>query len=392
MKITVLSTGTNNVPPIINPLEDLGHALTWLYYDSMTHEEIDSDLFDLTAESKPDLVVYVGALSEHHGKPVPHVSTLAKIGAKHLMVHVCFDGAEHYWFHRLQQYYDKGRFALQVNIDGVRTGPIGDRGLTLLCPVDVYDYDCVPHKQRPIQCGFSGGLHAGRPEFIFPLAQRGALVYRPRNEQDEHANYRSFLAMCRVGFNHATTGGIIGGLHIKARVLECAASGCLVLESKGSPLSNWFVPDEDYLEYDSVDDAEAKIKWTRDNPGQTERMALQLREKIKQDHSPKVFWSQVFERLGFGPPIRLPKELTWQHWLMPTPDQLPMTVMVHEDGEDQPMLVESSIIYNLVGYRGRVFAIPKSLGQVNLENRDIRIHPHVKVFSTLAEAKQTLAL
>src|ERR1700676_1416492 len=114
MRIVVLQTGTNNVGPVVDPLTDLGHDIVKLTYDGMTYAEHDQ-LPALVEEQNPDWVLYVGALAEHHGKPVPFTAVLAQIGANRKLVHLAFDGAEAYWQHRLIDYYDNGRFALMVN-------------------------------------------------------------------------------------------------------------------------------------------------------------------------------------------------------------------------------------------------------------------------------------
>ena len=190
----------------------------------------------------PGWVLYIGAIVGHHGKPVPDVGVLAQIGAAHLLVHFCCDGAEPYWWRQLDQYYDAGRFALQVNVDGVKIGPIGDRGLTLLCPVDVTKFDDRPWNKRRHACGFAGGLHGGRAEIFRMLVSEGSVTLRDRDADPGQEGYRSFLEDCRVGINAAYTGGNTGQMHVKFRsqVMERIGIGRALLPAREVPNRHWF--------------------------------------------------------------------------------------------------------------------------------------------------------
>jgi hypothetical protein len=373
MKITVLSTGTNNVPMIYGPLVQLGHTIDVIVYDEMTLDQ-HRNLPLMVERLDPDLVLYIGAIEEHHGKPVPRVHVLAEIGAVWPMVHLCFDGAEPYWWKQLDRYYDQGRFALQVNIDGVRVGPIGDRGLTTLCPIDAKTFKNIPWEKRSILCGFAGGMHHGRPPIINPLRDSGHVVHRDRDQSDTNKGFRSFLEDCRVGINVAHTGGGWGGMHVKARVAgELPAAGCLVLEQRGSPLADWFDAGQDYLEYDSIDDAKAKIDWVSANQGVAREMALRMRAKVLERHSPAVFWSQVLERLGMGEALRPPAQIPHHHWFHSAPP-----------GSLPPRLVKSVKASNLVDWNGKIHVVPQNLGPIEVDKVK---HPQIRIFDTIHQAE-----
>lgn len=405
MRVVILSTGTNNVPPITDPLTALGNDVTAIIYDSMTHAEHES-LPVVVEQYNPDWVLYVGALPEHHGKPVPKTTILAQIGAKHKLVHLCFDGAEIYWQRQLQEYYDEGRFALQVNIDGTRTGPIGDRGLTALCPVDVPRYGNPPWSDRSFWCGFSGGIHAGRPAIIYPMCERNALVYRPRDDSGSYVAYSNFLSMCRIGLNVAVTGGVIGGNHVKFRCLEASAAGCLVLETKGSPLGDWFGAGVDYLEYDGVDDAVRQVQWVQAHAGEAQAMAAGMRAKVMERHSPAVFWSQVMERLGFGRALRPAPEPPYRNW---QPDYVPPpfggvgTIAVSVpvlptiapeppivEYSPQPRLLNTYRRINIVSLNGQIYTIPQALGPIDISVVDLTRQPLIRRYPDVASAQRAL--
>jgi len=400
MKIAVLTTNTNNLAPILDSLVGLGYDVTRFVYDEMTHDEHEQ-LPSLVEAINPDWVLYVGAIVEHHGRPVPRVEILARIGAKRLLVHFCCDGAEPYWWRQLQEYYDHGRFALQVNVDGVRNGPIGDRGFTTLCPVDAAKFRDLPWEERALWCGFSGGAHAGRPDIVYPLRDRDLLTYRARDPSGSYASYRNFIEQCRVGLNVASTGGGIGGPHVKHRAGgELPAAGCLVLETKGSPLADWFDAGEDYLEYDGVEGAERQIIWAREHADVARAMAQRMRAKVIERHSPTAFWSQVTERLGLGPALRRAPEAPHRHWApnytpppfgaAPLPPVAVSRLPTPGPGAPPPRLLQTYHRVNIVAMNGHVFTVPQGLGPVDLDRIDLSRYPMIKRFADAPSAHRSL--
>jgi hypothetical protein len=381
VKVCILTTGTNNVPPIIDPLADLGNEIVKIIYDEMTHAEHDGDLLARVEAANPDWVLHVGAIPEHHGKPVPTSKHFAQIGARWKLVHLCFDGAEPVWWPHIQDYYDRGRFALQVNIDGVRIGPIGERGLTALCPVTTLD--TPDWTERPIMCGFTGGLHGGRWEVIEPLIRQGLLTYRPRDNESPFTHFNAFLSMCKVGLNVATTGGH-AGKHVKARTLELAAMGCLVLETAGSPLGDWFTEGEDFLAYQTPDDAADKIRWAQAHPREAAVIAESMRRKVTVQHSHAAFWSQVMERIGVGKALSRLKEPPLKHWQGPSSST--HAGPAHVAGPT-PHLIEAIRMHNLVAFQDRVWIIPQGLGTIDLSNPTHRAHKAIRSAATLEEAR-----
>lgn len=377
MRIVIMTTGTNNVPSVVDPLADQGNELFKIFYDAMTHAEHDAQLFDLVDRHSPDWVLHIGAIPEHYDKPVPTSKHFAQIGAKYKLVHLCFDGAEPVWWPHLRDYYDNGRFALQVNIDGVMTGPIGDRGLTALCPVSIEPSPAWD--ARPILCGFSGRMDNDRWSVLEPLIQQGLLVYRPRDSEGGHAHFKNFLSMCRIGINVATTGGH-SGKHVKARTLELAAMGCLVLETAGSPLANWFIEGTDFLSYATVAEAADKIRWAASHADEAAAIASSMRDKVKRDHSHAVFWSQVTERLGYGRALRPIKQVPYAFYEIPTAER----PFVHTSS---PILLGSQNRYNFVAFQDRIWIVPQGLGSVDLANPIHRSHQAIRSAFSLEEAR-----
>lgn len=378
MRVAVLTTGTNNTKPIYEPLRALGHDLTTIIYDAMNDHVALPVMVDAI---NPDWVLLIGAIEAHHGKPVPKVDVLGKIGERHLLIHLCCDGGEPAWWQQLQSYYDDGNFALQVNIDGVRIGPIGDRGLVMLCPIDAAQFPNPPRPwdDRPISLGFGGGVTAIRAPSISDLQRRGLLTHRPRDDGG-YDGYREFLCSCRCTLNNALTGGGTGLMHVKARVIEAALAGSLVLEQEGSPAADWFEPGVDYLTYGNADDVAQRLDWVSTNSAEAETMALRLRSKVMAEHSPAMFWGRVLEYLGFEQPVMPVRNIPFNHWSI---NAVPRPIL---SIPGSPRFVHDIYGHNIVAYGPYFYVIPQKIGSIHLEVEVERAHPKIRRADTIERA------
>lgn len=211
---------------------------------------------------------------------------------------ICFDGASHDWHPVLQSYIDNDVFHLIVNIDGNPNHPKSDKVLTRLCPIDPSPYANPPSIiERPIHAGFCGGAGSSfRSDFLSAL---GSQIYiRPRVETLEtYGEYAKFLTSCRMVLNMAKTGPG-DAYQIKARVIETGLAKACLLEEKGSPISNHFVPNVDYLEYDGIDSCRNLIWKMGTNPTILQTIADNLHDKIVKNFSADTFWADILRRCG----------------------------------------------------------------------------------------------
>lgn len=327
MRVTVLRTFSTSCPPIYEPLRALGHEVKPIVYDLMNvHNRGDYERHyrQLTAEGcevlpdhryferlpalvdamRPEWVLMIGCC-DAGGAQMPNVDVLTEIGRRRPFVHLCCDGSEKDWWPQLQRYHDAGAFALQVNIDGVRTGPIGEHGMTALCPIDPAGFPDPPRPwtERPVRLGFRGSyqltdpppggyLHPRTPA-IRELLAAGLLTISERDHGDpSQAGYREFLSSCRCVWNHAATGSG-DRMHVKARVLEAALAGAVLLEQEGSPANEWFRPGLHYSTYRHLDDVRHTLETMDRMPEVYESMALNLRRVVIANHSPGAFWMRV---------------------------------------------------------------------------------------------------
>lgn len=309
MRIAVLTSHTNNTPPIYMPLEELGHEIIALTYDIPPLAD-HPKLVDAVRKFRPDWTLYIGGIPHMHPLPVPRDDILSQIGAMAPLVHFCCDGVEPPWWDVLEGHYRNGRFALQVNLDGVRTGPIGARGMTCVAPFNMESWPIVPWQNRKNWCGFSGHVHGNRYGIVEWLRQRNMITIREHAEGSNYADYKSFALDSRLMLNFCRT-AMETGDHITGRPTEAAASQSLLIETEGSPLEAWFDKPFPWLRYGSAEDVATQIQWAKDNTERARTMARRFRKIMIQEHSPAVLYSQVMERIGFGKAISPIRELKY---------------------------------------------------------------------------------
>jgi hypothetical protein len=331
MRVTVLRTFSTSCPPLYEPLRGLGHEVQPIVYDLMNVYNIGDrnehrrqlhaagcEVLDDAVQFEglparvnayaPDLVVMIGCC-DAGGAQMPNTDVLRAIGQQHPFVHICCDGSETDWWPQLARYHEAGCFALQINIDGVRIGPVGEYGLTTLCPIDPAGFPNPPRPwaERPVRLGFRGSYQIDDPApggYLHPrtpaireLLAAGLLTISERDHHDPaQTAYRDFLSSCRYVWNHAATGSG-QRMHVKARVIETALAGAVLVETAGSPTADWFEPGEDYLTY-PADDVSWGVRSLLDNGAYDKGVAANLRRKVLEQHTPAAFWAKIVNALS----------------------------------------------------------------------------------------------
>lgn len=273
-------------------LQAADHEVHVVQYDDRPHDRHD-ELVEVAQLTKPDAIVFIGAVEQYHNKPVPRPDVLCRLREVAPTVHMCNDAADPPWWPMLEEYHKHECFDVQVSIDGNRDCPIAGwpEGMVLLTPLDVraFEYAKTPWAARPTPLGACGGFgHGERGNFIAELGARGALQFTEARETRSYDEYAWLLGTYRSVFNHPMTGS--GQCyHVKGRVLEAGFAGAVAFDRVGSPISDWFEPGVDFLQYETVDDI---VKQTP-----TAEMAARFNERVVREHHPRVFWDKVFSRL-----------------------------------------------------------------------------------------------
>lgn len=201
----------------------------------------------------------------------------------------------HWWWKNLQSWIADECFDLLVNIDGSEDWPHRPQDLTLLTPLDEDIYaDPLTWAARDIRLGVSSNLGSERMRLYEALGDR--LTIRHMTPGDTYRDYVQFMKRCKFVLN--TSGqGAGGGQHVKGRVVETGWACACLLEPKGSPAAQWFIPGKDYIEYES---AEHLIKMLGDASFNDYGMscAANLHDKVHEEHTAFRFWTKVFRGVG----------------------------------------------------------------------------------------------
>ena len=304
MRVLVLRSTSTSCEPIFRPLEAMGQVIDVIDYQAAGPNyagfaEYLRNCTKLTGE--PDVAVMIGMHDDPRNiQLVPPVDVLAEVTKFWPTVHICCDGSEIVWWPQLQAYYDRCSFALQVNIDGVKAGPVGERGLTTLCPIDpdAFLYGFSPWMERDITIGFCGGFGNDHPrgDCVSHLQRVGVPIEFLLRPFVEYAEYRSYLKRCKCVWNHAAS-GTGDHLHVKARTIEAAFAGAVLLEQAGSPLEQYFTAGKEFLTWHNEHGIRAAHEWLITYPEKAQEMAAGLRAGMIAQHSAQAFWDKVFERI-----------------------------------------------------------------------------------------------
>lgn len=269
------------------------HVQAWNSFGESTHLTYkahgirnDWQMLEAAQDLKPDVVFWIGA-DQAPGNP--RVETFRKVREIAPLVNLCSDAMDKPWHHFLKLYAKRECFDLQVSIDGAIDSPVD---LATLTPIDPRPFS--GNVVRDIRCGFSGtvGRWNSRSELVNALEWFGGLTVRKREEHDGYDDHVRFLKRCQMLLNISYT-GTGHAHHIKGRVLEAGWAGCVLLESKGSPIHKWF-PEDCYIIYDGPKEAAAIIAELDDVTIQN--TAKRLNEEVQNRFTPNIIYEMIVEK------------------------------------------------------------------------------------------------
>lgn len=284
-KLLVLALDTFTNDQVFSwPVKHLGAAVE-VYGRNGLGLGPDDMIRGLLREHQPDVAVWAGVCG---GESMPKAETLRSIRSQCRIIMICWDAGHKDWWGHLDYYKKNETFDLICAADGSQT-PWCE---SFLCPINPewYPYDESAFGNRPIDLGFMGSYdqESERGCILGSLA-RIANIKRRTGEPGPYRDYADFMLRCRATVNVAGCAGD-QGQHVKARCVEAAWAGCMLFESKGSPLSRW-VPSDCYEEYETAEDVR-RLLINKDFLAWARSYGAQL-HKAMQPHHPRHFWQQV---------------------------------------------------------------------------------------------------
>lgn len=253
--------------------------------------EVDHNIQRKVREKNPDLIIFSGPAA---GKCRPQLNTLGDLQNKAKTVGYFLDGGCPEWHPVLQDYNNHNIFNLMVNTDGNPYWPRREHDLTLWQPVDEAFYE-IP-KTKDIMFGFAGGAGSKhRQEAIAKLRAKAGLVVAERYEAwGTYNKFSEFMLRCKVTINFPETGSS-KAYHLKNRVIEAGFAGCVLFEKKNPITPMYFKPNEDYLEYETIEEVIGMLE--RPEPS-WEGIAENLQRKALNQYGAEKFWGNIFDAIS----------------------------------------------------------------------------------------------
>lgn len=254
-------------------------------------------MLDIAAKETPDVILFDG-IADATRLPTTH--TLRRLRSIAPLVLLSGDLSDPPWWPFLEEFRDEKCFDLYVNFDGGSPWPRPEPYLDLLTPIAHEFYEMPkPLAQRLVPFGFCGGCASpSRWEIIGYLVENAGLKILPRDERyGSYKRYADFMMECRLTVNVPISGSDTSR-QVKGRVLEAGLAGTCLLEHESSAAQHWFTPHEDYVVYRTREEAaELSRELLADIP-RMEAIAQRLQRKVRENHSPAIFWAKVFEAVG----------------------------------------------------------------------------------------------
>lgn len=301
--VLYLSTSTPDTIKEIDSWRCLGIGSTEvIYYDKIRVGVTDVEI------RKPKMTVLISA---HKAPFAPSLDELIKMNEISPLVQILSDGGDTPWHEETIRWRDA--FTTIVSIDGNPNWPSRQCDLTLLTPIDPRYFDNMFGEQNPVRdvlLGFAGGIgHGPRGLVMNHLLEKGLLTHRWHSPTTSYKGYEGnaasykeyadFMRRCKMVINNSMTSN--GLNHIKGRVLEAGWAGACLLEDKNPITPLWLKPGKHYIEYNDHEHAAQLVEELKSEPEKIDETARALQEEIIRNHSPKVFWGKVLDKIGWYP-------------------------------------------------------------------------------------------
>lgn len=116
-----------------------------------------------------------------------------------------------------------------------------------------------------------------------------------RNEKLSEEQYAQLIRRSKISINFPWSNGSFW--QTKGRIFEVFAVGGLLMERKNPSTPKLFIPNKDYVEYDSPDDFVEKVKYYLNKPEECDIIAQQGYETYQSKYTAKHFWNAIFDRI-----------------------------------------------------------------------------------------------
>jgi len=169
--------------------------------------------------------------------------------------------------------------------------------LSLWVPQDQFSF--CPDEQK-IDVNFSGSKHQqDRREYLSFLIEKLDNISVRGGQAEERLTpqlYSFLIRRSKINLNFPLHP--FGFDQIKGRVYEVLASKSLLLEKANNETKKLFIPDEEYIEFYSPQDALNKIKYFLNNDDHRKAIAEKGYKKYREKYSSDIFWKTIMNKLS----------------------------------------------------------------------------------------------
>ncbi|MDA7792360.1 glycosyltransferase [bacterium] len=182
---------------------------------------------------------------------------------------------------------------------GLASGCIQDKKFVFLFPPYVPFQDFFP-QEKEVDVFFSGQINDyrdSRSKFINYLIDNvpeSLVKTDARKNQMSWVKYCSLMRKSRMVINFSKS---VDGHQIKGRAIEAFFCRALLLETKHSPISKFFEPGIDYVEFETKEDMLEKINFYQKNPVLRDTIASSGHKKALEKATSNNFWQLALDHL-----------------------------------------------------------------------------------------------
>ena len=306
MNVLWFSFSLITAAPWHQSLRALGHNLDLrFYYDKVSFPNgllpipPDRAILDIAERTRPDVILFCGIAD---GARMPTAETFRALRRICPVIMLSGDLSDPPWHPFISNFAEAGCFDLIVNFDGNDAWPKrpGFPDFTAITPIAPEFYPVSKDlKNRLIPFGFCGGCATpSRWEIIGWLVENAGLQIKPREEvYGTYARYAAFMQECAITISVPFSGSD-NSRQVKGRVIESGLARTVLLDHVSSAAKNYFTPGVDYIQYENREHAAELVKMLLANIDKAQQVANNLHKRVREEHSPAIFWDRVFKAAG----------------------------------------------------------------------------------------------
>jgi len=278
-------------------------------------------LLEIAGHLKPKLLyVQAGGVSRRDELPAELLLALREaLGCRVVMLYT--DAVKPFFHNQHRRIYTPAVdafVAIDAGFPPEACGPAVINGWT---PVDAAQF--FPDEgERPIDVLFSGSRrehYQYRGRMLDALRAQGIAV-EVTGDGERRLSRGEYAATTRrakivLNFSRAPTRPVAvlsdrsdDAVHLKGRVIEALASGCLLLEERNTVTGQFLTEGEHYVAFDGIDELLAKIRHYLAHPAEREAIARAGHAAWKARYTEEAFWTLVWDAAQAGRPTAPPPD------------------------------------------------------------------------------------